>query len=497
MPNESVEKISIEQFEKSYQKTVDNNATSADDLRKVNTPDDILFELSSLPSPPVGKDNINHSISLILMLNDEENTSIDLSQYIEEIIIIKNFLELHKPIYRLMMSLDLILIKAIEKSRNYKYRLKIDSVDYRIVQMDLSMAELPNSNKKENSLDVFIIPFSVPDKITTSDLNDRINNNDPKTKLMKSPYDVDCFDMRHVKTSHAIISTNYRNQQLINVIMDIINREKQTCFPEINNLVLTEPDTKEYIENISITPMTIFDSLKTIQDKHNIFNKKMILYVNDDTLYITKRGFIAEYDGVNDKINVLVCGRNEYNDEFLEKVKPLLNDENEIVYMCENEPKISDKTADTLNKFGDKMIFKSDTSTSGLTSQCIGIKSETDAMKSIKYSESNPLLHDDYEGKMTYNVTDSQGSKLLDLKIDEAQENAFKMNLLLKNVNMKNFKPTTIVNVLFADPDKKIFDGYYYIKDITFIYSQEVDDWELNCQLNIGRIYKEDGSLYK
>lgn len=147
----------------------------------------------------------------------------------------------------------------------------------------------------------------------------------------------------------------------------------------------------------------------------------------------------------------------------------------------------------------DKSIVKSDSSTEGVTSMCLGMKDDgkTATTCSIKYQDKAKFLHSDYEGKETFVEENGSGRYYMELKIDQMQVDNLQIHLLLRNVNLKYFTIVTPILLKFTDEDSKAYDGLYFLRAAHTMYRRTPNSntFDAFTRIELSRKYNDDGSV--
>lgn len=503
--NESVEKSSVDVMKKNYEtlsKPIKNDNVKNYDKVSLGLTDNEKETFNNISESYQQVEQPNHRITATLMFANSDFTDIDITEYLETFTVSKMFEELFKPIYIINFNMPLYIINSILKSKNYKFRIQIETVDYAYLVQESRIANISNDGNFNKVLDVYIIPFTTPDNIINETAENLIRKNDEKALRTRFEFKIEGFDERHVRTAHSLISTNYRNQTLKNILIDLINKNKDNCMPKINNLIFCEPDTNEYIDNLTIPPMNLVKTLEYIQEKLNIYNRKAIFFVDNDTFYITKRSYTPKLkDGKNHGVNVIIGSYTniEENDD-LNNVLSSMSGTDIPLIMTNNTPKYINRSAEVTNTIGDKIMLKSDSSTSGLVSGCLGVvDSDPKALDSTRYATSNSVTNTLYDGKEVFEHLTSESKLKMNLMIDEAQAESFKIDLQFKDIRIDLIKPTTIFNIKIMDKGAKENEGQYYIRNALFIYSRNLSTGiiEMNSKIEVGRRFNDNQEFVK
>ena len=480
-----------------------NNTPSEKEKEKFEQEKSKNIDTSDLPIPSKTKQGLAHSIDVSLIFADKQGTNWNITAYFKYITVWKLFEDSFKPIYKIGFNLPISLVKKIENSKNYKYRIIIKTNNYEFINRDLSLLPMNSDGEKmDKVIDLFLIPFKLPPNRCGAEVNKLLKNQDPKAKEMRLEYEVECFDINHVKSANSMVSCNYRNQKMKSIIIDLLNRYKKECLPNIKNLVLTEPDNTDTLYSITLQPGSLHDSIVNLHNMFHIYKKDIMIFLNDDTFYFIKRGFTPSYkNGKLDRVTIIIGGRDQINSNEGVKIYTLIKNSNEkeIIYFSDIDPVLEDNSAAILSDFGDKIIMKSDTSPHGLNSTCMGVKDDSDPMKSIKYADGNSLVNDAYAGKENFIVNNNDAPFNMDLLIDKAQREAYHASILLSDVNLSNFTPSTAIQLYFCDNEKKSFEGQWWIKSIIGLYSVNVETSELGLRvrLDLARKFGDDGKVIK
>lgn len=500
----------------------DNNKGKVDELLNSNKPTEKekeKFEQSKHNNELVSLQNINvndgkgnnNNVNIILIIDgkeagvpSEDTVNYVLTKYLKSVIILKLFEFTFKPIFKIILELPISIIDMLSRSKNFKFQLEIDTSEYSMYSNDKSMMDLRGSTKFEKSINVFLIPFSLPQvKLSKSDRDKEKKESKKGSPSNYFEYPIEAFVMDHIRTGHTLISTNYRNQNLKNIIFDILNKNKNNCMPNINDIIICEPDNQNAIESVTIPPNTIYQSLVYLQKNFHIYNRQSIFYVDiDNKLYITKRGFMPSFnDNKNNVVKILIAskadleGSHEFiTDMFKNKGK------DEKIFIAENEPFLEDNSASVATEYGSKTIIKNDTNTNGIVSMCLGFKEGTESNASVKYANGNSLVHEIYDGKERYINNNNSGPYSMQLDIDKAQSDSYFISIILKDINLKLFTPATYILIKFEDPKKRSFDGYYYIRDLYALYTKEntnvfSENMSSTIKLDLGRLFDDNGKL--
>lgn len=442
---------------------------------------------------------LSHDIKVIIVLNDQNGTKIDVSNYTLSLSIKKSFEKLFKPIYKINLNLPFQIYRKIHIFKDFKINLVIKSNKFATSQTLQELNPDVLSSEFITAVDTTLIPFNYT-PYTDKELDKMDKNGLFEWSDARLPINLELFDYRHIKTGYTILSRNYRNQTLQNVIMDIINTNKDKALKYINNLVICQPDFINPIANITIPPMNLRESLEYLQNNYNIYKRKAIFYIDNDTFYIFKRGYSPILKDIgNNVVHVIsgnessVTGDNDHNE--IAGLFDKLSKDTAKVYITPHKVKINNKYSTALSNLSDKVIVKSDSDVSGLRSSCIGVKDNSSLFTSMKNNKI--VINDSYTGKEKFMVDNSSGPATMNLMVDEAQANSIDVNILIDDANLSYFNPTTIIN-LHIGVGSNEYNGKYYIREMIMAYKYDpIDENKLSSvlSLRLGRKFNDDGSV--
>lgn len=431
-------------------------------------------------------------IQIILIPQGVENDNIDLSSYVDNITILKNYEESLKPIYRIYFSLPLSIINEINKLRNYQYRLTIKSSRQNPKFFDQSKQNIVNSQEKITVYDGKIIPFNISQEQEHTKYNKFLSD----TPVVS--YYVEGFDINHVKSGNPLFSGTFENVTFKKLILYMLNKFKELkAIDRIKNLVFTDPDITYPIKSITIPPGNLIDTLKFIQNKYGIYDRKMNVFLDEDNLFLYKRGYTDKLkNGKPSQISILcpsddIINNTSFTNEYLSKHK---DDKN--IYIVSSVV-VSDNRAIVMNNTPEKAILKTDKSLYGIETECCGFKDEGTLLKSLKYNKESAVVSNMYEGKEVFMKKGNEMSaKLI---IDKAQSDSFLVALYIKNVLMTDFHPLISILLIFESEHLKKYNGRYYIKNLKISYNKNetFQDYENEIFLNLGRSFDYQGNILK
>lgn len=440
-------------------------------------------------------DSYIHSIKLILKTPDKDSTTYDISNYIKAINIEKNFEIGFKPIYTLLLKLPIEIYQIMNVFKNYKLELTINTLSSTPNPIDKDLNTQQLSSEMVLSVSANLISFNnMPD--TYNELYEKNLNGELNEKDILIDYKSSYFEQRHIKTGYAINSANYRNQNMQNILFDLLNKFKENSLKNINNLIFCKPDFTDNIPNITIPPLCLRDSLEYLQKNYNIYNRKPIFYIDGDILYVIKRGYNPPLKNEDrDIVNVIIAKLLTSNSETENYINEIKKNSNKV-YISGTDTRIVNNYSSAISDIGNKVIIKSDSDPTGLKSSCIGIKDSSSIFQSM--NNDGQIINEEYSGKEKF-INDNTSSRAsLNLLVDEAQAEGFILELLLENINLSYFKPTTLLNIYYSDSDKSQYNGLYYIRSMQTNFEISGNN-DINCITHfiLGRKYNDDGSISK
>lgn len=485
----------VKKFEETLKKDVDSAKISPKDppIRNEKLPEQL--NNPGLTEKKLGGFN---ELTVIAVVQDSESTNYDISNFVLKFTVVKNFEENFKPIYRLDFSLPQFYYTILVKCVPITFHVKLKSSKNVIMDVDEQLVPLGNMLEMEDVLDVRLKMYTFS---TKTDQSENIETNENSTLAdgteSKVMFSMECFDLNHINTNVSLYSFNYRKQNMKDIIVDIINKNKDVCLPNINKLVFCPPDTSLPIENMTIPPMNMVETLREIQDKFNIYRRHAIFYVDTDTLYICKRGYTPYMNNDEENRIFLVFGKKIGIAE--ERTKEIVDmiDKEKVCYISD-EYEIDNNYTAAMEKFGSAVIIKSDADTVGDRSICIGLKDDSSVFQSI--INSGTYLDMSYKGKEKF-INDNTNAKLrLNLLLDAAQAESFNVWFKVKYFNLNKFKPITDCYIKFADKSDAEYDGSYYIRQFVAVYEYVGQDRNLLdsvAMVRLGRKYDDNGNIVK
>lgn len=439
-----------------------------------------------------------NELTVIAVVQDNEATNYDISNFVLKFQVVKNFEEDFKPIYKFEFSLPQFYYTMLVKCVPITFHVKLKSSKNVIMDVDEQLMPLGNMIEMEDVLDVKLKMYTFSSKSDQSE-NIEINENSTladgsESKVM---FTMECFDLNHINTNVSLYSFNYRNQNMKDIIIDIINKNKDLCLPNINKLVFCPPDTSLPVDNMTIPPMDMVSVLREIQNKFNIYKRHAIFFVDTDTLYICKRGYTPYMNNDEENRVFIVFGKKIGIAEERTKEIVSMIDKEKVCYISD-EYEIDNNYTAAMEKFGSAVVIKSDADTVGDRSICIGLKDDSSVFQSI--INSGTYLDMSYKGKEKF-INDNTNAKLrLNLLLDAAQAESFNVWFKVKYFNLNKFKPITDCYVKFTDKSDAEYDGSYYIRQFVAIYEYVGQDRNLLdsvAMVRLGRKYDESGNIIK
>lgn len=474
----------------------------SEDLKKSLTPsdqdkkssskiEDLSAELSKLPVNPNKVDGKTNIIYCSLILEDPKISNIDISSYISEFVLFKDYYNSFKPIYKLTFDFPLRLIKILEKSKNFKFHLNINTANYKLLQIDNALRSVNDISKMVRTVDIILVPIATPPSMMTNDVNIALEKGNEKAENTLVPYTLELLNINHVHSSNSLINTCYRESKMSGIVLDILESNKSACFPYIKNLIICPPDTEELYSNVFLTPMNIYETLKYLQQEFNIYNRKPLFFMDASTLYITKRMFNPTLEsGESDAINVYVGSKipMDGNDSLQKAFK--FADDKLPLYVAMTEPLIDDDSAMIADRYPQSITVKSDTQIGKPTTE--SIDGSADLSASIKYAKNNTILNTCYGTRPEFLRKEVTGSNLIQLIVDDIQAQSYNIILTLKNIDISKIKPNTAVNLQFEDTMLKKYSGSWFIKTSGCVFQRTDSDIESVTTLELGRRFSDD-----
>lgn len=485
--NENVSKTSADNFKKNVEqaKIQPKEVKSTVSEKETNR----LNKLNNVESFPTGVVDIKLSVTI---KSDKDVKKIDLSNYVRTLQIHKAYEMLFKPIYLIEMRIPASICYILEKTPSDPTYDLVINISNSLEYTPTGVYNIPEISKDmKNMVNVKLKSYTTNlPKTLISNMN--TENNAMNTVNEKDvTYIVEAFNINHLNTNNSLFSFNYRNQHMQNIITHIINQNKATCMPNINKLVFCPPDVTEAIDNITVPPKCLREVLEYLQTNFNIYNRKAIFFVDDDTLYITKRSYSPVLK--DKKSNVQI----DLGLDYIEYTKYEHNTATDDAKLYRSSSyEISNNYKAAMNELGNKVVIKSDSDIVGIRSSCIGLKDNSDIMASIK----NSSLYTDstFNGKEKF-IKDNTSSRLkLNLLVDEAQAKSLEIRVSIQYADINDFKPTSLIYLNFLDDKEKQFSGVYYVKELVSTYSvggfnnSDISNEFLVC---FGRKYDDKGNV--
>lgn len=437
-------------------------------------------------------DSLSKDIQIKLIPQGVDNDNLDLSSYVDSVIILKNYESSLKPIYRIYFSLPLQIVKEINKLRNYQYQISIFSQKQNPKFIDQSNQAKVNNEEKTLVYGGKLIPFNVTQEEEHRKSNKTLEN------IPYINYYIEAFDINHVKSGHPLFSGTFESITFKKLILYILNKFKElNAIDRIKNLIFCEPDISYPIKSITIPPSNLVDTLNFIQNKYGIYDRKLNMFLDEDTLFLYKRSYTDKLKtGKPSQVTILcpsdnIISQNSFINDYLEKHK---DDKN--IYIVSSVV-VSDNRAIVMNNTPEKAILKTDKSLYGVESECCGFKDEGTLLKSLKYNSESAIISNMYEGKEVFMKKGNEMSaKLI---IDQAQADSFSVALNILNGLMSDFHPLVSILLVFESEPLKKYNGRYYIKNATFSYTKNetFQDYSSETFLILGRSFDSKGNILK
>lgn len=500
----SLNNISMNQWNAATDAIQGSNTVSDDKKKKFE--ENKYKDVSTKGQPKARKKarGSTHDITIKIIFSDKRNTVIDVSNYIRSFLIVKMFEDFSKPIFKINMDLPVPTILALEKSVEYKYKVEIKTAPFDKSQYDNSMQPSGDGSKlkKDLALDLYLIPYIKPPFMISPEVEKRIKGGDASFKEARLSYSVECFDKAHVKSGHKLLNCVFRNCTPLDMVTHLMYKNVD-AFKGFRWMALKKPDLEEVFEHVTIPPMPYVDAIKFLQKTYNIYKRKPLIFLDEDSIYTIKRGFSQDhaYGFKPPPRVVIIIGDKESAEggsKVVDMMKTLKANKGDIVLVSEDKPVILDKTHVVAQEVGDKSIVKSDSTQDGVTSMCLGMKDngKTSTTCSIKYQDKAKFLHSDYEGKETFVEEKGSGRYYMELKIDQMQVDNLQIHILLRNVNVRHFNILTPILLKFTDDAMTGYDGLYFMRAVNTIYRRipNSEAYESHTKLELARKYNDDGS---
>ena len=501
----SLNNISMNQWTQAKDQIQGNNKVTDDKKKKF---EENKYKPVNIANHPPEKEVIQgsiHDIKVQVIFSDRSNTGIDITRYIRSFLVVKLFEDFMKPVYKINMDLPISIILTLERAVQYKYRVEIKTAPYDKSQYDNSFQPPAGSSniKKELATDVYLIPYMKPPSMISPEIEKRIKSGDTAYAESRISYSVECFDKRHVKSGHKLMNAVYRCSTPTDIMKDLFLKNVAN-FRGCGEMSFKKPDLEEVFEHIVLPPLSYVDAINFLQKTFNFYKRKPLVYMDEKVIYLIKRGDIAHAGYSNRKMKrlVIIVGDLQAADgssKVGELMATLNKNKDDIVVVAEDKPAIYDKTHVVSQEVGDRSIVKSDSSTEGVTSMCLGMKDDgkTATTCSIKYQDKAKFLHSDYEGKETFVEENGSGRYYMELKIDQMQVDNLQIHLLLRNVNLKYFTIVTPILLKFTDEDSKAYDGLYFLRAAHTMYRRTPNSntFDAFTRIELSRKYNDDGSV--
>jgi hypothetical protein len=259
------------------------------------------------------------------ILNLENNQTYDISRYVSEINIRKNFLA---------QSFPLVVINMIT-TQEYRDIMRDNDVSVRLQvskYTDINQeAEQDNASitVEEIVLDTVVRSYKKPYESTAARTEeDNENNNNQKDSIQLIPFQIVGIPEELVRKNRAIINEVYEDAKIDDILVNILSSV------EDGPIFMDPSDNIEKERSLMIPPSNVIPAIKYIQEVHGIYNTGMSLFFDFDGTYLTK--IFADTRQYTNTLEVISVPANDNNMDI--KYTTPQHDENGNVRLYLNTP---------------------------------------------------------------------------------------------------------------------------------------------------------------
>lgn len=381
---------------------------------------------------------VNHNFTIeSTLFNLEDNSTVDLSNSIIDVMVRKRFLEESFP----LVVLDLKTTESIRnmiRDNDCKIHIKVmyydtdngntDDTD------DVSIA--PEGISFEANIRIYEKPYS-----TTTAKKDIDSSESDNTQSESAPfiyYRVHGIPEESISKNEGTVNNVFKDAEPIDALIYLLSSVGSV------NPRLQESDNKEKYKNIIVPPISVVPAVKMIQNYYHIYNDGLSLFFDTDATYCFSPFSPNKPQDNLFEINVISTTATA---ELKTAQKPTIDKQtNNIRVSIQSLPAFTRNTKVARHTTGSETIY-------------------------YTYDETFNLSQRTTNDDKSFNKVRYIWNEMTDKSFEDEYSNAFKRNhsmtIAISNLNPAIITPYTNVRVIASDYPEA--EGDYFISDISYV----------------------------
>lgn len=401
--------------------------------------------------------NKENKYRLSVYLSNIENIGnvLDVSEYLMNLRIVKDYQQTNKPIYILKFNLPTDVLSLMKNSMNYKFILNIEF--------------LIGNESKFYRQDIILSPFNKSDFSLSE-----VQSNDKDLEVTNSTLEIvfECFETKHFHLNNTLNNFILKNVSLKDFILGLFVKSNL----KYKNFNVERFDNDEVYSNIIVNDLTFYNSIRFLETTYGLYTDKAIVFADDDTLTIRNPSSKSEYKNT---INLFENYDSVENPKVLNHGSYIL-DETDIVV---TEPiKIVNNTSTILRNHFTKFNYVDESN-----EFIYKIEPEYIDFKAIL----NDYLDCEIPDKLGNFYNKYKNNRFsIDVFINNFLKNAITTNITLYNVDVSLFNINTYYNIVFQDNKNERYNGLWKNSMLNFSFERtSIDTFSSSIIISLDKVF--------
>lgn len=401
--------------------------------------------------------NKENKYRLSVYLSNIENIDnvLDVSEYLMNLRIVKDYQQTNKPIYILKFNLPTDVLSLMKNSMNYKFILNIEF--------------LIGNESKFYRQDIILSPFNKSDFSLSE-----VQSNDKDLEVTNSTLEIvfECFETKHFHLNNTLNNFILKNVSLKDFILGLFVKSNL----KYKNFNVERFDNDEVYSNIIVNDLTFYNSIRFLETTYGLYTDKAIVFADDDTLTIRNPSSKSEYKNT---INLFENYDSVENPKVLNHGSYIL-DETDIVV---TEPiKIVNNTSTILRNHFTKFNYVDESN-----EFIYKIEPEYIDFKAIL----NDYLDCEIPDKLGNFYNKYKNNRFsIDVFINNFLKNAITTNITLYNVDVSLFNINTYYNIVFQDNKNERYNGLWKNSMLNFSFERtSIDTFSSSIIISLDKVF--------
>ena len=369
------------------------------------------------------------------MLDRTEGDSTNISTYIKNISVKKNYIENSLPLF----VIDLFLPNDVrEKMRDNDIFINLDVSKYSDIDSEQT-EETETPFITGNVFNVLIKPYTKPNTDNSLKSEDDEGNGEKGNNFKLFPFQIAGVPENLVKKNNLIINEVYQESLMDDILVNILSQA------ESGKIFIDPSDNKEREESLLVPPLNIITAVKYLHEYYGIYNSKLGLFFDYNGTYCFKH--FNEMRTYTNSFEIIVDDVADIDDDIKYTAIHVDEQDENLRLFVKRAPSMVDRREIVMDTIGETSVFSS-------------------------YDNNFNLVRRIYNNDTTNNKVryfwNQNSSKILEESAVTMAKYSNVINIPLSNIDPNYFNIDTLFTIV---SDKKFINGVYVLLENSFSLS--------------------------